>query len=60
VVKEVTKKPATQKAQIDMLWDGVFNHLPHRLDILGIKVNMMLAFGAGGLALLGIIIALVG
>lgn len=52
-------KPKTQKAQIDMLWDACFNHIPSKLKWMNLKINMVLTFGAFALALLGIVIALV-
>ena len=49
-------KPEREDEQISMLWDAVYNHIPHRLDFLNVKINFILAFIALVLALLGVII----
>ncbi len=55
----IPEKPETQEEQINMLWDGVFNHLPHRLAWLNIKINFILTFMAIELGLTGFAIALI-
>ena len=52
-------KKLTVSERLANVEDAVFNHIPHKLRILNIKVTMMVAFGAFSLALLGIVIALV-
>lgn len=56
---DIPKKPETQRAQIEMLWEAAYNHLPHKISILGVKVNLIMAFGGLSLALLAVVIALV-
>ena len=51
------ERPKTAKAQIDMLWDAAFNHIPSKLRWLDIKLDFILVFTALILGLLGIIIA---
>lgn len=44
---------------MDMVWDAVFNHIPHRLDRQDLKLNLILAFGGISVGLIGVVIALV-
>ena len=50
------EKPTRQRDQIDMLWDGVFNHLPTKIKWIDVKVNFLMAFVALILALMGIMV----
>ena len=49
-------KPKTQKGQIDMMWDAIFNAFPHRLKWQDIKINFILTFVALILAMIGILV----
>lgn len=50
-------KPKTQKAQINMIWDALFNEIPHRLKWQDIKINFILVFVALILTGMGILLA---
>ena len=52
------KKPTKMSAQIDMVWDELFNHIPSRLRWQDVKLNFLLGFVALILGLLGVLIAL--
>lgn len=52
------KKPKTQREQVDMIWDAVFNTMTHRLDRMELMMKLTLTFGGLSLALLGLVIAL--
>ncbi len=56
---DMPKKPKTNTAKIDLVWDAVFNHLPTQLRWVNLKMNFIIAFMALILGLLGLIIALV-
>lgn len=56
---QIPPKPEDEKNQISMLWEACFNHLPHQINFLNIKMNFTLAFLALVLALLGIILGVV-
>lgn len=53
---KMPEKPKTQKEQISMLWEGVFNHIPTQLKWQNVKLNFILAFMGLVLALLAVII----
>lgn len=52
----IPEKPKTQKEQISMLWDAVYNHLPTRLGWIDIKIGFIMGFLGLILALLGVLI----
>lgn len=54
----VVVRPKDEKEQGDMIWDACFNHLPHRLAWLNIKINFILVFMAIELGLTGFAITL--
>ena len=54
------KKPPTQKEQIDLIWEFLFNHLTHKVQFLSLKMTFVLIFMGLILGLLGIVIARVG
>ena len=51
-----TKKPKTQKEQVDLIWDFLFNHLAHKIRFLDLKVAFILAFLTLVLGLIGVMI----
>lgn len=53
---ETPDKPTKEKEQISMLWDAVWNHLPHQLNFMDTKINFILAFMALLMALVGVAI----
>ena len=53
------KKPKTNAEKIDMLWDAAFNHLPHQINILRTRQNLILLAIGGSTAILSVVIALV-
>jgi len=57
--KHKIEKPETTEEKVDSLWCTVHNHVLTRLDILGLKVNALIALMVLAIALMGIIIALV-
>lgn len=57
--QEIPKKPQKQKDQIDQLWDAVYNHIPSKLGVLGIKVNFILVFMGLNLAFLAALMVLI-
>jgi len=56
---ETPEKPEEEKAQISMLWDAVWNHIPHQLAFIDTKFNFVFVFMGLVLALLGIILGVV-
>jgi len=52
---KIPAKPKTQRAQIDMMWDALFNGIPHRLKSQDIRINFILAFMALILAFMAVI-----
>ena len=52
-------KPGTEQAQIDMLWDGFYNHLPHWLNFIDTKQNFILALIGLTLALVAVVVGIV-
>jgi len=52
------EKPKTTKGQIDMMWDALFNALPHRLQWQDVKINFILTFVALILTGMGILLAI--
>jgi len=51
-----TKKPKTQKEQVDLIWDFLFNHLVHKIKFIDLKIGFILAFLTLMLALLSVLI----
>ncbi len=49
----VPEKPKSQKDQISMVWDALFNGLIHRVNFQDIKINFILGFMVLILGLLG-------
>ena len=56
---EIPEKPETIKEQTSMLWDAVFNHMPHRFDKMESNQRWTIRLIAGGFTVLAIVIALV-
>ena len=56
----IPEKPETTRAQVNMLWDGLFNHLPTTLRAMekwnNIRFGFIMTFMALIIALLGITI----
>lgn len=48
------KKPKTQKEQVDLIWDFLFNHLNHKVKFLDTKITFILSL----LAILMVLIAI--
>lgn len=55
-MNKMPEKPETMKAQVDMLWDAVFNHIPTKLNWQNIKLNFIMTFIALILALQAVIL----
>jgi len=51
---KIPEKPKTTKEQIDMIWDAIFNAIPHRFKWQDIKINFILAFLALILAFMAV------
>ena len=51
---KIPEKPKTTKEQINMIWDALFNSLPHRMRSQDIRINFTLAFMALVLAFMAI------
>ena len=60
---EIPEKPAKEKEQISMLWDAVYNHIPHWLcdieEFTRTRFNFVFGFMALVLALLGVILGII-
>ena len=60
---EMPEKPKTEKAKIDLIWDAVFNHLPHLIanieSFTSIRFKFVFAFMGLVLALLGVILGVI-
>jgi len=54
---KIPEKPKTQKAQIDMIWDAVFNSIAHRLKWQDLKITFILGFMVLVLAFMGLMMA---
>jgi len=55
-MRNMCKKPKTQREQIGMLWDACFNHIPTKLDWLDKKVAFIMVMMALILALMSVLI----
>ena len=53
---KIPEKPKTTKEQINMIWDALFNAIPHHLKSQDIRINFILAFMALILAMIGILV----
>ncbi len=49
----IPKKPKSQKEQISMVWDALFNGIIHRVNFQDTKINFILGFMVLILGLLG-------
>ena len=56
---KIPKKPETLTEQISMMWDALFNDLPHRLKWQDTKINFILVFMALLLTAFGLVVAFV-
>jgi len=56
-MNNIPKKPETIAEQVSMMWDALYNHVPHRLRWQDIKINFILAFMALLLTGLGVVVA---
>ena len=55
--KNSPEKPETLDAQVSMLWDGLYNHLPSWLEAIELKMNFVLVFLGLLLGFLAILVA---
>jgi len=53
---KIPAKPKTTKAQIDMIWDALFNEIPHKFKWQDVKINFILVFVALILTMIGILV----
>lgn len=56
---EIPEKPPEEKDQISMLWDAVWNHIPHQLAFISTQFKFVFGFMALVLALLGVILGVI-
>ena len=53
---KIPEKPKTTKDQINMIWDALFNAIPHHLKSQDIRINFILAFMALVLGLMAVML----
>ena len=55
---ETPEKPTAQKDQIAMMWESLYNHIPHKFQLIDLKMNFLLSLVGIEVALIAAVIVL--